>query len=190
MQNSKISTGLTASQVESSRKAHGVNILTPPPKESAWKAFLDKFRDPLIIILLVAGVLSLLISFYEYWGLGEGAGVFFEPTGIFMAIFVATGLSFYFEEKANREFAILNKVNDDEPVQVVRDGHPVEIPRHDVVVGDIVILNTGQEIPADGVLLEATSLSIDESTLTGEPVAPRPPIRPNSTPMPPSRPTM
>lgn len=171
MHSNSITEGLTSAEVKTSRERYGENILTPPTRESAWKAFLEKFRDPLIIILLVAGMLSLLISFYEYWAMHEGAGVFFEPVGIFIAIFVATGLSFYFEMKANKEFALLNKVNDDEPVQVIRDGHPCEIPRRQVVVGDIVVLATGQEIPADGVLLEATSLSVDESTLTGEPIA-------------------
>ncbi len=119
--------------------------------------------------MLIAGVLSVGISCYEYWGLDEGAAVFFEPVGIFMAIILATGLAFIFELKADREFEILNKVNDDEPVQVIRDGNVIAIPKKDVVVGDIVILNTGEEIPADGELLEATTLSVDESTLTGEP---------------------
>ncbi|MDE5942360.1 MAG: HAD-IC family P-type ATPase, partial [Muribaculaceae bacterium] len=126
---------------------------------------------PLIIILLVAGVLSVGISIYEYTALEKGATVFFEPAGIFIAILLATGLAFIFEQKANREFAILNQVNDDEPVQVIRNGAPTSVPKKDVVVGDILILNTGQEIPADAELLEAVSLSVDESTLTGEPLA-------------------
>ncbi len=151
------------------RAAFGLNILTPAAKTPLWRRFLDKFKDPLIIILLIAGVLSVGISCYEYWGLDEGAAVFFEPVGIFMAIILATGLAFIFELKADREFEILNKVNDDEPVQVIRDGNVIAIPKKDVVVGDIVILNTGEEIPADGELLEATTLSVDESTLTGEP---------------------
>ncbi len=132
--------------------------------------FLEKFKDPLIIILLVAGALSIGISCYEYLGLGKDAGVFFEPLGIFIAILLATGLGFIFELKADKEFALLNQVNDDEPVQVIRDGYATQVPRKDVVVGDIVILNTGEEVPADGELLEAVSLSIDESTLTGEPI--------------------
>ena len=151
------------------RAAFGLNILTPAAKTPLWRRFLDKFKDPLIIILLIAGVLSVGISCYEYWGLDEGAAVFFEPVGIFMAIILATGLAFIFELKADREFEILNKVNDDEPVQVIRDGNVIAIQKKDVVVGDIVILNTGEEIPADGELLEATTLSVDESTLTGEP---------------------
>ncbi|MDE6612284.1 MAG: calcium-translocating P-type ATPase, PMCA-type [Muribaculaceae bacterium] len=162
--------GLTDAQVAQSRALHGVNVLTPPARESLFKRFLGKFADPLVIILLVAGVLSISISCYEYWGLGEGAGVFFEPLGIFIAIILATGMSFYFELKADREFAILNQVNDDEPVQVIRNGMPTQIPRKDVVVGDIVIVNTGNEVPADGTLLEAVALSVDESTLTGEPL--------------------
>ncbi|MDE7401856.1 MAG: calcium-translocating P-type ATPase, PMCA-type [Muribaculaceae bacterium] len=162
--------GLTDAEVLESRRKNGVNILTPPAKDPLWKRFLEKFGDPLIIILLIAGVLSIGISCYEYWGLNEGAGVFFEPIGIFIAIILATGLAFFFELKADKEFALLNQVNDDEPVQVIRNGSAMEIPRKDVVVGDIVILNTGEEVPADGELLEAVLLNIDESTLTGEPI--------------------
>ena len=131
---------------------------------------MGKFADPLIIILMVAGVLSVGISCYEYWGLGLGATVFFEPVGIFIAILLATGLAFVFELKADKEFEMLNRVNDDEPVLVVRDGRSTRVPRKDVVVGDIVVLATGEEVPADGELLEAVSLAIDESTLTGEPI--------------------
>lgn len=167
--NSKL-TGLNQQQVEESRLKYGSNILTPAKKESPWINFLKKFTDPLIIILLVAGALSILISLYEFYGLGHGPSVFFEPIGIFIAIILATGLSFIFEYKAEKEFAILNQVNDDEPVQVIREGNSIEIPRKEVVVGDIVILNTGNEVPADGELLEATSLNIEESTLTGEPL--------------------
>lgn len=162
--------GLSEAEVAESRHKKGSNILTPPAKTPLWRRFLAKFRDPLIIILLIAGVLSVCISCYEYWGLGEGGAVFFEPVGIFMAIILATGLAFVFELKADREFELLNKVNDDEPVQVVRGGYALAIPRKDVVVGDIVLLNTGEEVPADGELLEATMLSVDESTLTGEPL--------------------
>ena len=162
--------GLTDEQVIRSRSEHGVNILTPSDKKPLWKRFLEKFRDPLIIILLIAGMLSIGISCYEYYGLGKGAEVFFEPGGIFIAILLATGLAFIFEANADREFELLNKVNDDEPVQVIRNGHPTSVPKKDVVVGDIVIINTGEEIPADGRLLEAMSLSVDESTLTGEPM--------------------
>lgn len=160
--------GLTRQQVEESRRLHGANVLTPPKEESLWRLFLDKFKDPLIIVLLMAGVLSVLISCYEYFALHQAGTVFFEPVGIFMAIFLATGLSFYFEKKAEDEFKILNQVNDDELVQVIRDGNPTEISKKDVVVGDILILNTGQEIPADARLLESTQLNVDESTLTGE----------------------
>ena len=162
--------GLTAREVEESRIRNGANILTPPAKEPLWKRFLEKFGDPLIIILLIAGALSIGISCYEYWGLDKGAGVFFEPIGIFIAILLATGLAFIFELKADKEFALLNQVNDDEPVQVIRDGNAMQVPKKDVVVGDIVILNTGEEVPADGELLEAVALNIDESTLTGEPI--------------------
>ena len=163
-------TGLTAREVAQSRSKYGENVLTPPAKAPLWLQFLDKFRDPLIIILLIAGALSILISCYEYFALGDGPTVFFEPVGIFVAIMLATGLSFYFEYQADKEFAILNKVNDDEPVEVIRDSNTTQIPRREVVVGDIVIVNTGEEIPADGELMESTLLNVDESTLTGEPM--------------------
>ena len=170
MTSTSIRKGLTAAQVAESRRLHGANLLTPPRRTPWWRLFLDKFRDPLIIILMVAGLLSVAIACYEYWGLGLSAEVFFEPAGIFVAILLATGLAFYFEMKDEGEFSLLNRVNDDEPVQVVRDGNTTTVPRRDVVVGDIVILNTGDEIPADGRLLEAVSMNVDESTLTGEPV--------------------
>ena len=163
-------TGLTAREVAQSRSKYGENVLTPPAKAPLWLQFLDKFRDPLIIILLIAGALSILISCYEYFALGDGPTVFFEPVGIFVAIMLATGLSFYFEYQADKEFAILNKVNDDEPVEVIRDSNTTLIPRREVVVGDIVLINTGEEIPADGELMESTLLNVDESTLTGEPM--------------------
>ena len=162
--------GLTEAEVLKSREQHGVNILTPPEKQSLWSKFMEKFEDPLIRILLVAGLLSIGISCYEFWGLGHNWTVFFEPIGIFVAILLATGLSFYFELIADKEFSILNQVNDDEPVKVIRNGNTIEIPKRDVVVGDIVILSTGDEVPADAELLEAITLQMDESTLTGEPV--------------------
>ena len=170
MQQKKHYIGLTDAEVLKSRKMYGANILTPPEREPLWKQFLEKFTDPLIIILMIAGVLSIGISFYEYFGLNEGFTVFFEPIGIFVAILLATGLAFYFELKADKEFAILNQVNDDELVEVIRNGNATLIPKKDVVVGDIVIINTGAEVPADGELLECVSLNVDESTLTGEPM--------------------
>lgn len=166
-------TGLTPEEVAASRQRHGANILTPPEKEPLWKQFLEKFSDPLIIILLVAGLLSIGIACWEYWGLEEGGGdlaVFFEPLGIFIAILLATGIAFYFERQADKEFSILNQVNDDEPVEVIRDGITTMVPKRDIVVGDIVHINTGSEVPADGQLLEAVSLYVDESTLNGESV--------------------
>ncbi len=165
--------GLTDAQVLESRQKHGANILTPPEKESLLSKFLKKFGDPLIIILLVAGILSVGIALYEFFGPTHSSGdasVFFEPAGIFVAIFLATGLAFYFEMKADKEFDLLNQVNDDDAVQVIRNGNTTEVPKKDIVVGDIVVLTTGNEVPADGELLEAVSLHIDESTLTGEPV--------------------
>lgn len=163
--------GLDSAAVEESRRKHGANVITPPPQDPLWKQYLEKFEDPLIIILLVAGGFSLLISCYEFYGLHKSAEVFFEPVGIFMAILLATGLAFIFEQKANREFSLLNQVNDDEPVVVIREGGARNVPRKDVVVDDIVVLAAGNEVPADGSLLESMSLTLDESTLTGEPSA-------------------
>ncbi len=162
--------GLSAKEVEESRAKYGVNILTPPEKESVWSQFLEKFSDPLIKILLVALCLSLGIACYEVFGLGDGLYVFFEPLGIFVAIILATVIGFALELNANKKFEMLNKVNDDVPVTVVRDGNVTQVARKDIVVGDIVMLGTGDEVPADGTLLETVSLSINESTLTGEPV--------------------
>lgn len=168
--------GLTDAQVLESREKNGANKLTPPEKEAWWKEFLLKFTgpfadgDPLIFILEIAGLLSIGISCYEFWGLGQDWKVFFEPIGIFVAILLATGLATFFEKKADKEFQVLNQVNDDEPVAVVRNGVTTTVPRKDVVVGDIVILDTGDEIPADGELLDAVTLSVDESSLTGEPI--------------------
>lgn len=162
--------GLTTEQVAQSREQHGANVLTPPAKDPLWKQFAEKLSDPLIIVLLIAGALSIGISIYERFWLNEGAEVFFEPVGIFVAIFLATGIAFYFELQADKEFSILNQVNDDELVEVVRNGNTTQVMRKDVVVGDIVVLSTGQEVPADAELLEAIHLNVDESTLTGEPM--------------------
>src|SRR5574344_815738 len=162
--------GLTDAEVLESRKKNGAHILTPPEKESLWKQLIEQFAAPLIRILMVAASMSLGISFYEYWNLHESLAVFFEPVGIFVAILLATGLAFYFELRANKAFSILNQVNDDELVKVIRNNNVVEVPKKDIVVGDVVILNTGDEVPADGELLEAVTLHMDESTLTGEPV--------------------
>lgn len=162
--------GLSEQEVLQSRLKFGENVLTPPAQTPVWKRFVVKFCDPLIVILLVAGVLSIGISFYEYFGLHEGTQVFFEPVGIFIAILLATGLAFFFEEKANRAFSILNQVNDDEAVEVIRNGNTTKVAKREIVVGDLVLLDTGADVPADGELLEAVSLNVDESTLTGEPV--------------------
>ena len=169
--------GLTSEEVLESRAAHGSNVLTPRERTPWWRKFAEKFTDPLIIILLVAAVLSIGISFYEYFGLGADATAFFEPVGIIVAIALATGLAFWFEWQADREFSLLNQQNDIEPVRVVRNGRETMVPRCDVVVGDLVLLSTGDEIPADGQLLEATQMQVDESTLTGEPVC-RKSVRP------------
>ncbi len=170
MSNKQRFSGLTDHQVTESRRKYGENILTPPRKKSLWSLFMRKFRDPLIIILLVAGVLSVGIACYEHFYLDLGVEVFFEPVGIYVAILLATGLAFYFEHQAEKEFAVLNRVNDAEHVSVVRNGNVVQVERREVVVGDIVLLVTGEEVPADGKLVEAIHLRVDESTLTGEPI--------------------
>ena len=171
MENRQQYQGLTTAQVEESRRLHGENVLTPPAKTPLWKQFLEKFEDPIIRILLVAWVLSMVIAGVHCWG-PEAAGLaaFLEPLGIFFAIMLASCVGFFFEVKANRAFDVLNTVNDDILVTVVRNGKITEVARKDIVVGDIVMLGTGDEIPADGHLLEAVSLQVNESTLTGEPM--------------------
>ena len=161
--------GLTAEQVLESRQKYGNNILTPTGKVPIWKRYLEKFKDPLIIILIIAGALSLGISLYEYLGLGHSWNAFFEPAGILLAILLSTTLAFIFELKSDKEFSLLNQVDDDELVVVVRDGKHARVPKKDVVVGDIVVLDSGCEVPADAELLGSTALVINESTLTGEP---------------------
>ena len=163
--------GLTDAEVNESRKKHGWNILTPPKKVSLWKQFLEKFEEPIIRILLMAWVLSMIISSVHCWG-PENAGfsAFLEPLGIFFAIMLSITIGFFFEVKAARAFEVLNTVNDDVMVTVMRNGKVQEVSRKDIVVGDVVLLNTGDEVPADGFLLESNSLQINESTLTGEPV--------------------
>lgn len=163
--------GLKKHEVEESRRLHGDNTLTPPEKASLWKQFLEKFDDPIIKILLVAWLLSMVIAGVHCWGPeAKGLSAFLEPVGIFFAIMLASCVGFFFELKANKAFDILNTVNDDILVKVIRDGNICQIPKKDVVVGDIVVLETGEEIPADGELLEAVSLQVNESTLTGEPI--------------------
>lgn len=152
--------GLTDAQVKESREKFGSNLLTPPQKTPLWKLFFEKFQDPIIRILLIAALLSLCISFIH--------NEYAETIGIFCAIFLATGVAFWFEMDANKKFDILNQVNDDVMIKVIRNGNLQEVPKKDIVVGDIVLLETGEEIPADGELLEAISLQIDESCLTGE----------------------
>ena len=152
--------GLTPEQVEESRSKYGDNIITPAKRVSMWRLFFEKFNDPIIKILLVAAAISLAISISE--------GGFAETIGIFAAIILATSISFYFERDAGKKFEALTRVNDDIPVRAIRQGEVVEVPRRDLVVGDIVMIETGDEIPADGILLEACSLQVDESSLTGE----------------------
>lgn len=172
MSNTRI--GLSATEVAESRARYGANVLTPPRREALWHKLLAKFAEPLIVILIIAGAMSVGIACYNYYGATPEHGqasVFFEPIGIFVAVLLATVIAFYFEVKAEKEFSLLNQVSDDEPVQVIREGNTTTVPRREVVVGDFIVITTGDEIPADAELLEATSLQVDESTLTGEPVA-------------------
>ena len=162
-------TGLSDEQVIESRRLHGANVLTPPKKDPLWRLLLEKFNDPIIKILMVAWVLSIIIAVTEISA--KGYGVLMEPLGILMAILIATIASFVFEWRAERAFERLNTVSDDALCTVIRSGVVVEVPRKDIVVGDVVLLNQGDEVPADGVLLEAVSLQVNESTLTGEPIA-------------------
>ena len=164
-------TGLTTEQVLESRMRHGSNVLTPPAREPLWRQFLKKFNDPLIKILLVALILSVALSLYEYFGLHQEATVLFEPIGIFVAIVLATLVGFLVEVNANKKFRLLNQTDDHIGVKVMRDGHITQVPRCDIVVGDIVILDTGEKVPADGNVIDSFNLTVDESSFTGEPSA-------------------
>lgn len=155
--------GLTDEQVKQSREQHGKNVLTPPQRTSLWKLYLDKYRDPIIQILLVAAFVSLILAFIEK--------NFMETIGIFVAVFLATTVGFYFERDAARKFNLLTALSEEQPVKVRRNGKVMEIPRHDVVVGDVVLVEVGDEVPADGELIVCNDLQINESALTGEPVA-------------------
>ena len=163
--------GLNSEQVIESRAKHGLNILTTPRKESLFHQFVCKFNDPIIRILLIALLLSIGVAAYQYFTGQEGASVLFEPLGILVAILLATCVGFAFEVSANKKFDILNQANDEEMVKVIRDGNVTLVERKDIVVGDIVVVETGDEIPADGVLLDAFELQVNESDLTGEPMA-------------------
>ena len=154
--------GLTDEQVKQSREQHGKNVLTPPQRTSLWKLYLDKYRDPIIQILLVAAFVSLILAFIEK--------NFMETIGIFVAVFLATTVGFYFERDAAKKFNLLTALSEEQPIKVRRNGKVMEIPRHDVVVGDVVLVEVGDEVPADGELIVCNDLQINESTLTGEPV--------------------
>ena len=154
--------GLTDEQVKQSREQHGRNVLTPPHRTSLWKLYLDKYRDPIIQILLVAAFVSLILAFIEH--------NFMETIGIFVAVFLATTVGFYFERDAAKKFNVLTALSEEQPVKVRRGGKVMQIPRHDIVVGDVALIEVGDEVPADGELLVSTDLQINESTLTGEPI--------------------
>ncbi|MDE6045887.1 MAG: haloacid dehalogenase, partial [Alistipes sp.] len=155
--------GLSPAQVAESRRLHGENVIAPPREESPWKLLAEKFRDPIIKVLLVAAVLSLAIGCVQH--------DFTESAGILCAIVLATCVGFIFEWDARQRFRRLNKVNDDIPVKAMRGGAMHAIPRRDVVVGDLLVIECGETVPADGELVEAVSLKVDESSLTGEPEA-------------------
>ena len=163
--------GLTSEQVVQRRREFGDNTLTPPAKEPLWKQFLEKFQDPIIRILLIALALSMAVSMYQYSIGVAGMRVLLEPLGIIVAVLLATTVGFVFELSANRKFDILNQSRDEEKITVMRDGRITRIERREVVVGDLVFVNPGDEIPADGTLIEAISLQLNESSLTGEPTA-------------------
>ena len=154
--------GLTAAEVEKSRLEHGENVLTPPRRQSMWRLYIEKYQDPMIRILLVAAVVSLALAFVKQ--------DFIETLGIIFAIILATTVGFFFERDAARKFDVLTQLGEEQPVKVVREGKVVEIPRREVVVADVVIVETGDEVPADGQLFESTDLQVDESSLTGEPI--------------------
>ena len=167
--------GLSAAEVEKSRLEHGENVLTPPRRQSMWRLYIEKYQDPMIRILLVAAVVSLALAFVKQ--------DFIETLGIIFAIILATTVGFFFERDAARKFDVLTQLGEEQPVKVMRDLTPnpspkgegnhlqvIEIPRREVVVGDVVIVETGDEVPADGQLFESTDLQVDESSLTGEPI--------------------
>ena len=154
--------GLTAIEVERSRFEHGENVLTPPRRQSMWHLYFEKYQDPMIRILLVAAMVSLVLAFVKQ--------DFIETLGIIFAIILATTVGFFFERDAARKFDVLTQLGEEQPVKVLREGKVVEIPRREVVVGDVVIVETGDEVPADGLLFESTDLQVDESSLTGEPI--------------------
>ena len=152
--------GLTQEEVLRSRQQYGENVLTPPKRPSMWRLYLEKYEDPMVRILLVAAVVSLVLSFIKQ--------DFIETIGIIAAVILATTVGFYFERDAARKFDVLTRIGEEQPVRVWREGRIIEIPRREVVVGDIVVVETGDEVPADGRLLEAIDLQVDESSLTGE----------------------
>ena len=155
--------GLTTAEVAESRRKHGENVLTPPQRQSMWRLYLEKYADPMVRILLVAAAVSLVLAFVKQ--------DFIETLGIIAAIILATTVGFYFERDAARKFDVLTQLGEEQSVKVLRDGRIQEIPRREVVVGDVVMVETGDEVPADGQLFEATDLQVDESSLTGEPLA-------------------
>lgn len=156
--------GLTSAEVQASREKHGWNLITPPPREPWWRQLLEKFNDPIIRILMIAAVLATLVGF------SHTPPDWIEGVGIVIAILLSTGLAYWNERMAEREFSLLNQVSDETPVKVIRDGGLHTLPRKELVVGDVVLLDLGEEVPADGLVLESVNLHVDESRLTGESV--------------------
>jgi Ca2+-transporting ATPase len=158
----RLKRGLSELEVQAARAQYGSNVLTPPPSTPWWKLLLEKFQDPIIMILVAAAIISIIVGIID--------GNLIEPIGILIAIGLATGVGFWMEWSAKKKFDILNQAKDSEPVKVIRSGQTMEIPKTDLVPGDVVILATGDEVPADLDMYEAINLKIDESSMTGESV--------------------
>lgn len=155
--------GLSASEVSESREKYGENVLSAPRRRSMWRLYLEKYEDPIIRILLVAAAVSLCLAFVN--------GEYVETIGIILAVFFATTVGFFFERDAARKFDVLTALGEEQKVKVLRDGKVQEVARREVVVGDVVLVETGDEVPADGFLFDAIDMQVDESSLTGEPIA-------------------
>jgi len=161
--------GLSSAQIQEMQNRFGKNELTPPPRLPLWKLYLKNFEDPIIRILLVAVIISALVAALE------GSGLL-DTIGIALAVILATTIAFLTEYKSNREFDALNAMCDDTGIKVIRDGQARTIRMRDVVVGDIILLEAGDAVPADGILVHEAHFEADESAFTGE----NEPVRKNS----------
>jgi Ca2+-transporting ATPase len=153
--------GLSTSQINGLRKQYGTNTMTPPVREPLWKQYLKKYNNPIIKILLLAVAISMAVFLIK----GEGL---LDTIGILIAVLLATGIAFFNEYRSSKEFDALNARRDDVAVKVIRDGHPTAVPSRDIVVGDLILLEAGDAIPADGWVISADDLYSDESAFTGE----------------------